>query len=158
MIKKARQLLLMCMIMEQISRMANPNLCKSKDEKEAGSRLAFLSGKKVGQAKNGDLTHDGGGELGWRKIQLGFQDNRKMGGQTDVPGGGECEGNVGLADGQGGEEADEGPPVHHPHHAQPPPHRLRSLHHCTLPQIFSAIFPFTWCLALKKQIVMRVQL
>ena len=62
---------------------------------------------------------------------------------TDVPGGGECEGNVGLADGQGGEEADEGPPVHHPHHAQPPPHRLRSLHHCTLPQIFSAIFPFT---------------
>ena len=57
---------------------------------------------------------------------------------TDLAGG-ECEGNVGMRDGQGGEEADEGPPVH-PH---PRPRRRRSLHHCALPQLFSAIFPFT---------------
>ena len=108
-----------------------------------GVKVSIPLGEKgrPGQEWRSDPRWRGG--IGMKEDQLGFQDNRKMGRQTDIPGGGECEGNVGLADGQGGEEADEGPPVHHPHHAQPPPHRLRSLHHCTLPQIFSAIFPFT---------------
>ena len=49
------------------------------------------------------LTHDGG--------ELGFS-----------PGRGKCEGNVSVADGQGGQQADEGVP-----HLQPHP-CLRSLH------------------------------